>query len=418
MAPKTNSKKAKRTHSDSDSELDSSDDEIVGRLCYSERDTWPKFIVLEASGDRKLTSFSPFLLQKAIKGKVGDVSDVKKLKFGALLIECKSRTQAVTLLESTKLADIKIKSYAHKSLNFSKGIIRDRDHSLHELSVEQIVSELRDQGVLEAKRFTFRKDGKVLPSNTYLLTFDTPNLPERLKVGCFAMRIDRFVPRPIRCFKCQKFGHGQNACRNHVVCYRCGERHHEGSTCNATVKCSNCGEPHMASSSDCPVFKFEAAVQRVKTEQNIGYTDARKPVDGTHSAGTVKKTYAAAIKPVTSSVSFQTDYTWVTKDTPTYLSQTPHQSSNAPSVSVQTSPTKVQQVTDDSKSEKKKNANVNYTKQVKHSDRLPKAQRNPALLFNKFGVLEDMDVSAPQATRSRSHSPKQKDRERSPITPP
>ncbi len=325
MAPKTNSKKAKRTHSDSDSELDSSDDEIVGRLCYSERETWPKFIVMEALGDRKLTSVSPFLLHKAIKGKVGDVSNVKKLKFGALLIECRTRRQAVTLLESTKLADIRIKSYAHKSLNFSKGIIRDRDRSLSDLSVEEIVSELRDQGVLEAKRFTFRKDGKVLPSNTYLLTFDTPNLPERLKVGCFAMKIDKFVPRPIRCFKCQKFGHGQNTCRNHVVCFRCGERDHEGFTCDATVKCSNCGEQHMASSTDCPVYKFEATVQRVKTEQNIGYIDARKIVADTTTAVSHKKTYASATQPIKKSVSCQTDCTWVT-DTPAYLPQTTHQS--------------------------------------------------------------------------------------------
>ncbi|XP_067684343.1 uncharacterized protein [Haliotis asinina] len=85
-------------------------------------------------------------------------------------------------MTSTKLADIPVTCSAHKILNFRKGIKRDRDRSLADESIEEIVSELRSQGVIDATRFTYRKDGRVYPSDTYLLTFDTTTLPSSIKI--------------------------------------------------------------------------------------------------------------------------------------------------------------------------------------------------------------------------------------------
>ncbi len=91
------------------------------KLLYSERDTWPRYLVMEAKGERTLASYSPFLLQKGLKGKAGELKNVKKLRSGALLIECAKKAQAINLMTATKLADIPITCSAHKTLNFSKG---------------------------------------------------------------------------------------------------------------------------------------------------------------------------------------------------------------------------------------------------------------------------------------------------------
>ncbi|GBO11583.1 hypothetical protein AVEN_202519-1 [Araneus ventricosus] len=33
-----------------------------------------------------------------------------------------------------------------------------------------------------------------------------------------------FIPNPLRCFKCQRFGHSQTNCRGTLTCARCAEK--------------------------------------------------------------------------------------------------------------------------------------------------------------------------------------------------
>ncbi|XP_067654075.1 uncharacterized protein [Haliotis asinina] len=82
------------------------------------------------------------LLEKAIQGIAGTVKNVTKIRSGSLLIECVKREQAANLMETKSFANIPVKCYPHKSLNFSKGIIRDRDRSLADLSTDDIVSRM------------------------------------------------------------------------------------------------------------------------------------------------------------------------------------------------------------------------------------------------------------------------------------
>ena len=55
----------------------------------------------------------------------------------------------------------------HKSLNSSKGIIRDR--MLKGKKESEIVDYLKEQGVTGCKRFTITKDHQTLETNTLLL---------------------------------------------------------------------------------------------------------------------------------------------------------------------------------------------------------------------------------------------------------
>ena len=217
-----------------------------------------------------------------------------------------------------------MKASPHRSLNSSKGVIHIRD--LGDLDEEEIASELRDQGVLSVRRIIIKKDGNIINTNTYILTFSKPSPPERLRIGYLSVHVDLFIPNPLRCFKCQRYGHGRDSCKNLPACFRCGQQGHDSTDCQKAAKCANCQGDHVAASKDCPVWKKEKEIQKVKTENRLGYPEARRLVEGaTPSPGA--KTYGAASRVSTRTVDCQTDITWLSRERPLAMnsgkSQTP-----------------------------------------------------------------------------------------------
>ena len=259
---------------------------------------WPRFIVLSSQDNNKpLTKISPFVLEKWIKSVAGAVKNVTKMKSGDLLIECYRKTQSINLQTANKILDIEILATPHRTLNYCKGIVRDRDRTLLELPEEEICKELKSQGVANVKRFTIKKQGNTIKLNTYLITFETHSIPQKINVGPFKMKVDLYIPNPTRCFQCQKFGHGKQSCRSHAKCYRCSEDDHDGLTCDKPIKCANCNLDHMSSSKECPVYLKEKQIQKIKVENNISYFDARRQVTVSNDSQPASKmSYAGAAK--------------------------------------------------------------------------------------------------------------------------
>ena len=63
-----------------------------------------------------------------------------------------------------------------------------------------------------------------IKTNTLILTFNTPKIPESLKVCYLNIPVSQFVPNPLRCYRCRKFGHVTSKCKHIETCTRCSER--------------------------------------------------------------------------------------------------------------------------------------------------------------------------------------------------
>lgn len=263
---------------------------------------YPKFIVLH-SEDCKLNTVSPFLIAKAIEGIAGSVTSVKKLSSGDLLVCTASESQTKNLLKCKKLADIPITATPHPSLNKCKGVIYCPD--IAELSKEEILNGLKEQNVEDIKQILVKKDGALVKSPLFILTFGTTTLPSKIMAGYISVNVRHYIPNPLRCFKCQVFGHGHTLCKNSPVCENCGSTEHTKDHCQEKPHCVNCSLDHPANSRECIKYKFEKEVQRIKVINNLSYPEARKQAEVLFPSKP-KTTYAEmANKPSTSTQSFE-----------------------------------------------------------------------------------------------------------------
>ena len=78
--------------------------------------------------------------------------------------------------------------------------------------------------ITACKRFKIKKDGNFIETNTLLLTFNTTTLPKSLKIFYRIIPVEVYIPNPLRCFNCQRFGHHENGCPEAPgsICEKCG----------------------------------------------------------------------------------------------------------------------------------------------------------------------------------------------------
>ena len=285
------------------SDSSTSDEESMKNTSNTCTDNWPRFLIIEAVSEGALTSLSPFAIHKTLQGLAGELKSVKRIKNGRLLVECSKEHHSKCLLKSKIMCNIPIKVSAHTSLNSSKGVIRSRD--LEGVSEDEMLDNLSSQGVSAVKRINIRRNNELVPTNTFILTFSKPLLPDSIKAGYLKIPIVPFIPNPLRCFKCHRYGHGENACRGKVTCARCGQVDHESKTCTNTISCANCKGSHFAYSRECPKWKQEKQVQQVRVEKQVSFPEARRLVE-TRSGAVAGKSYATAVKVSTTTASVQT----------------------------------------------------------------------------------------------------------------
>ena len=144
----------------------------------------------------------------------------------------------------------------------------------------EIVDYLKEQGVTACTRFTIKKDHETVETNTLLLTFNTVDVPKSLKIFYRIVPVDMYVPNPLRCFNCQRFGHHESNCPVDIgsVCEKCGTggHDHHTSSCKNKPKCVNCGKEHLSRSNTCEIWKKEKEIMKIKATKNVTYLEAKK----------------------------------------------------------------------------------------------------------------------------------------------
>ena len=256
----SSNKKSKRNLSESDLENEAAD--------------FPRFIVIESLEEVCLAKFSPFLIKKVICTRASPKT-VKKTRNCNLLVKVGSWRQAENILKIKTFHTTKCRAYPHEQLN--KGVIRSRELAL--ATEEEIASAWGKQGVTNIRRIS-RKGQQQIQTNTYVLTFYKPHTPNEVKISYCLERVELYVPAPLRCFKCQKYGHHREACKGRQTCAKCDEKDpdHMKEDCLKEITCANCQQDHTACARSCVVYKKEKEIIEVKHKRNVSFVETRRIV--------------------------------------------------------------------------------------------------------------------------------------------
>ena len=235
--------------------------------------SWPRFLLIKGTDpERPLCKLSPFAVNKAIVSILGsDPLNMKKLRNGNILVELEKENQSTKLLKISQLSltidnVIPVDVSPHNSLNTKKGVIRCPD--IKDCTDEEILDGLKDEGVIKLERITVFRDGQRKPTGTFILTFQTQVLPKFMKVGYYRVSVSQFIPNPIRCFKCQRYGHTKFHCRKNEVCNKCGQEDHTDHVeCKNQAKCVNCQGNYASNDRSYPRWKEEKEIQKNKSRK-------------------------------------------------------------------------------------------------------------------------------------------------------
>ncbi|GBM76572.1 hypothetical protein AVEN_254400-1 [Araneus ventricosus] len=105
---------------------------------------FPTFFLIKriSTCNETFHSVSPFLVERAITGSIGDVKSTKKLRSGDLLVEVQSRKQSEQIVKLKTFSNILVTVSPHATLNSSKGVITCGE--LLNVPTEEILKELQE----------------------------------------------------------------------------------------------------------------------------------------------------------------------------------------------------------------------------------------------------------------------------------
>lgn len=391
--PPTNEEKRRKLNQYISSDDDSDDVEFV------------PFLVVEPVNKQDAISHSIFAVQKFAQCSIGSIKSAKKLRSGSLLLEVKDKSQYDLAMSLTRWVDVDVKVSEHRGLNSSRGVIRCRD--LRDCSENEVLEALQSQKVTAARHIMTKKDGHELPTNTFILTFRLPSPPSHVTAAYLRIPVERYIPNPLRCYNCQRYGHSKTTCSKSVVCARCGQEGHTDTDCDQPHHCCNCNGSHPAYAKECKEWLRQRDITRLKYEKNISFGEAAQLLKTTAQSA---KSYAVTVK-TTQSVSTQTDLTWPITDEPIIINDkqvttgsqttTVTASSSLPlstAQSIQSVPStsaaglKPQPSTSSKTSAPIKQPNKQQPANKPLITRPPKGSDDPIKQFNKFGPLNDMEV--------------------------
>lgn len=131
--------------------------------------------------------------------------------------------------------------------------------------------------MISVDRLKATNEGAKVDSESILIHFEEDDLPRTVFLGFISYTVRAYIPKPLRCFNCQRLGHMAKNCKEKRRCARCGGDHEYGKCGNGVQpKCCSCGGAHSVAYAGCERMKQEKNIQKMRVEKKVSYAEAVK----------------------------------------------------------------------------------------------------------------------------------------------
>ena len=200
----------------------------------------------------------------------------------SLRIKCVTEEEKQKLTAITHLAGHKVEFTEPYSKINRTGLQKYSNRGIiFEVEEEITDDEIQSTLGIKAERVIKKKSGQTIRTNRVILHFND-EIPKFVHLGWKRYRVSTYVPEPVRCYNCQKFGHKAINCRSKTKCPICSGNHlynecvaMENKEERRTV-CPNCRGEHPAYHKDCIIYQEARSIKTIQVSKQISYAEAVK----------------------------------------------------------------------------------------------------------------------------------------------
>ncbi|XP_058827362.1 uncharacterized protein LOC131687301 [Topomyia yanbarensis] len=234
---------------------------------------------LKAANEGVLPKNHPFTVGKSIQLLIGNAyTATTESKGTKYILKVRQQVHATKLLGMKTLFDgTPVEITAHPTLNYSRCIVNCSE--VNEMSQEDLLTELAPQGVIAICRFTKMVDKVKVNTSTMVLTMEGTTWPQFIYFGALRVPTRFYYPVPMLCFNCLEYGHTKARCKSASRCQNCSAHEHKAEDCKGAANCFHCKEGHKPTDRNCPVYKRENEIVKIKAEQGLSFGEAKKIYD-------------------------------------------------------------------------------------------------------------------------------------------
>jgi len=242
---------------------------------------YPQIFTLHMSIEDR-TNMSPYQIRDTINSVTGSLPlSIAASGVSDYTIKVRNREQSTAITKITKIGNINCKITKHPRLNSCRGIVYIYNYDMSdfesfELGLKEDYPNIEK---VEKAEFLGSRNSTSVP---LIVEFNEFHLPSHIQVpGESALtKVIPFKPRPMRCKKCQKYGHTQKRCNHtNTVCGRCAKEGHEQKNCTSEAECcAHCtnNKEHKTGDKACPAERKEREIIEIMESRKIGRSAARQ----------------------------------------------------------------------------------------------------------------------------------------------
>lgn len=246
---------------------------------YKPEDRGPFVLFAEKTDKSPLNAVTIGRQLKELGLLTGMIISIKNMKPNTIKILCENSKTANRLISSqAQLKSVRI--FIPESHLYSLGTINNVPLDLTDAEILQNINcDGKITGVDRINRWNHEKQ-QLEPSSAIKITFREYMLPNKLNLFQVPFRVYYFIPQPLLCKSCKRFGHLKKHCKAPNTCQKCFNVH-EGECTTPVKNCRYCeNASHKTGNRECPETITQRELRKLMTINRISYKEAESRLDG------------------------------------------------------------------------------------------------------------------------------------------